>query len=72
MRFIVSKAFEIWVPPFVNKEMESTVHILKPRLNQKHSICSQIDCALWISAAGLSCCKICFKNNEEIEKKKMK
>ena len=47
-------------------------HILKPRLSQKHSSCSQNHSALCLSTAGLSCCKFCFKNDEKMAKSEIK
>ena len=48
------------------------IHILKPRLSQKHSSCSQNHFALCLSTAGLSCCKFCFKNDEKMAKSEIK
>ena len=48
------------------------IHILKPRLSQKHSSCSQNHFALCLSTAGLSCCKFCFENDEKIGKRETK
>ena len=48
------------------------IYILKPKLSQKHSICSQNHFALFISTAGLSCCEICLKNDQKIAKREGK
>ena len=48
------------------------IHILKPRLSQKHSSCPQNHFALCLSTTGLSCCKFCFKNDEKMAKSEIK
>ena len=47
-------------------------YILKLRLGQHLSICSQNHFALCLSTAGLSCCKFCFKNDEKMAKSEIK
>ena len=48
------------------------IHILKPRLGQKHSSCPQNHFALSLFTAGLSYCKFCFKNDEKMAKREIK